>query len=125
MTNDKKALLEKIELYLCVRKTSVGGNSPVETEEMIELKAIVAELISLKYEASPDDDLPVAAYLVDLTRFENPLVIPTLRANALNLGARTELELHVKACGDYAHLSSHYSNKSIIANRMLEELIPL
>jgi hypothetical protein len=45
----------------------------VGTEDVIEMEKIFNEIISLKYAADADGDVPICIDIVDRTRFEKPV----------------------------------------------------
>src|SRR5690606_27671868 len=97
-----------IDAFLAQRSESDGGYAPVADGDTEALYDIVGQLIELKYENDPDGDRPVQAYLVDLTRFERPMLLQVPRTGP-RIDPALELALTREALRRHAMMSEFHA----------------
>jgi hypothetical protein len=65
-------LVDMIEEFLSEKRISEGGYAEVKSNDIPQLRDIIDELITIKWERDPDGDLPVSFNVVDKTRYYMP-----------------------------------------------------
>jgi hypothetical protein len=65
-----KDLHDKLDDFLEQRRLSSGGWAEITSQDVVDLKHLISDVIEAKCEADPDGDRPINVIVVDRTRFE-------------------------------------------------------
>lgn len=69
---DKDAILEKVSKFLDTYSEGDGGWSPVSTEDFIEARELMDEILRYKFRPDPDGDGTVQFKLIDRNKGYDP-----------------------------------------------------
>lgn len=107
---DIEVLQRNIERYLAQPKEvdPRTGWPAVDKGEVQQLADLITDLISIKYAADADGDLPIRFYLCDWTREQPPLVLHVPHVHDPD-GSNPE---HLNALSSLLAMSEHYAARA-------------